>query len=321
MSWPSLGLSLDTSALPEALDQLLRFRWQTPQLGPDALTVTCKPGQLPPRPQSAPQEITVSNACVPVWTAAAEEGTDELWLGEGLYLRLEDTEPGLHASVSVVPEQVTEAAWLLALVELQRLSGWLPLHAATVARLDRTDRGAGHQESVHQETGHSEAVSITGVSGAGKSTAALRLAGAGHTVLAEDQTWVHAASMRVTGLDRFLRTYADSLERFAPHLRAQAQGTDSYGKLLLPLTPPGELAQLTEAPQLRTLLVFGLPDTPTTAEKVRAVWECSGVPLLPRTRQSSAQAVSELMRQLNIQGTSRELVVPQVNGLLLPEHG
>lgn len=302
MSWPSLGLSLDTSALPEDLDRLLRFRWQTPQLGAAALTVTCKPGGLPPRPQSAPQEVTVSNACVPVWTAAAEEGTDELWLGEGLHLRLEDTESGLHVSVSVVPEQATEAAWLLALVELQRLSGWLPLHAATMCR--------GEQ-----------AVSITGVSGAGKSTAALRLAGAGHTVLAEDQTWVHAATMRVTGLDRFLRTYADSLERFAPQLRVQVQGTDSYGKLLLPLTPPGELAQATEAPQLRTLLVFGLPDTPTTAEKVRAVWECSGVPLLPRTRQSSAQAVSELMRQLNIQGTSRESVVPQVNGLLFPEHG
>lgn len=225
---------------------------------------------LPPRPDElSAQPVTVSK-----------------WLGGNLHLHLVPT-PVLTVST----EGAEEAAWLLALSELQRWAGWLPLHAATVAR-------------------GGQAVSITGVSGAGKSTAALRLLGAGWTVLAEDQTWVHPTSLSVIGLDRFLRTYTDSLERFAPQLATQVQGQDAYGKQMLPLSAPSG------PNHLRGLLMFGLPERIPAAAVVRAVWECTGVPLLPATRSVSAQAVGQLLRGLTVRGTTRDEVLAQVEKLL-----
>lgn len=284
MTWTSLGLDLQTELLPEALQGLLRERWQTAPLTAAPLVVTCVPGDLPPRPDAPPRPVTVSNTLLDTWAQG-----DELWLGTHLHLHL-----AAAPRLTVHLPAPSEAAWLLALAELQRLSGWLPLHAATVAREDR-------------------AVGITGVSGAGKSTAALRLAAAGLSVLAEDQTWVHAGSGRVLGLDRFLRTYPDSLDRFAPGLRAAAQGQDAYGKLMVPLTPP------TTPATLDLLLVFGLPHHPSRADSVRALWECTGVPLLARTRQASTQAVNELLRRLSVQGTARETVVEEVTDALSRE--
>lgn len=284
MTWTSLGLDLQTELLPEALQGLLRERWQTAPLTAAPLAVTCAPGDLPPRPDTPLQPVTVSNALLDTWAQG-----DELWLGAHLYLRLSPV-PHITADLNAP----SEAAWLLALAELQRLSGWLPLHAAAVARGGR-------------------AVGITGVSGAGKSTAALRLAAAGLSVLAEDQTWVHAGSGQVLGLDRFLRTYPDSLDRFAPELRAAVQGHDAYGKLMVPLITP------TAPATLDTLLVFGLPCRPSGADSVRALWECTGVPLLARTRQASAQAVNALLRRLTVQGTTRENVVEEVTDALSRE--
>lgn len=278
MNWPSLGLSLGTADLTDDLVRTLQARWQTSALADQPLAVTCRPGALPPHPEHPPQTVSVSNSQIEVWAHG-----EELWLGQHLHVQLAP-----NPRITVAPGPVSEAAWLLALAELHRLSGWLPLHAATVGR--------GEQ-----------AVSITGVSGAGKSTAALRLAGAGWTVLAEDQTWVHAVTLRVTGLDRFLRTYPDSLERFAPHLNAQVQGQDAYGKQLLPLTPPVTPSRLT------ALLFFGLPPRPGPAERVRGLWECTGLPLLTRTRASTARSVSLLLQQLEVQGTTRETVMTQVD--------
>ena len=284
MRWRSLGLGLETSALPDDAESTLRSRWETAAFGSPAVEVRVQTGPVPPRPPGAPREITVSNGHLSVWCAA-----DEVWLGDHLHLSVGPD--GDDARLTAVEgEDAPEVAWLLAIVELQRLAGWVPLHAAAVARQGR-------------------AVAITGVSGAGKSTAALRLAGEGWTVLAEDQTWVHPATGQVTGLDRFLRTYADSLDRFAPHLRAQVQGQDAYGKLMVPLRPPQEAAHL------GALLVFGLPDHPETAERVRAVWECSGVPLLDSARRISAQGLSRLMRELKIRGTGRETVLAQVEDM------
>lgn len=284
MRWRSLGLGLETSALPEAAERILRSRWETAAFGLPTVEVRVLTGPVPPRPQEEPREITVSNDRLSVWSAG-----EALWLGEHLHLSV-GSDGNVARLTADEGENPPETAWLLAFVELQRLAGWVPLHAATVARRGR-------------------AVAITGVSGAGKSTAALRLAGEGWTVLAEDQTWVHPATGQVTGLDRFLRTYADSLDRFAPHLRAQVQGQDAYGKLMVPLRPPEEAAHL------GALLVFGLPERPDTAQRVRAVWECSGVPLLDSSRRMGAQGLSRLMRELKIRGTGRETVLAQVEDM------
>lgn len=285
MRWRSLGLSLETSALSDTAESMLHSRWETAEFGLPALEVRVSTGSVPSRPQGEPQGITLANDRLSVWRSS-----EALWLGEHLHLQLGDGEKRAQLTVDE-SETAAEAAWLLAFVELQRLSGWVPLHAATVARQGR-------------------AIAITGVSGAGKSTAALRLASEGWIVLAEDQSWVHPATGQVTGLDRFLRTYPDSLDRFAPHLRLQVKGQDAYGKLLVPLPPCGEAAQLS------ALLVFGLPECPDTAQRVRAVWECSGVPLLDSSRRISAEGLSRLIRELVIQGTDRDTILAQVEEML-----
>ncbi|GGO18816.1 hypothetical protein [Deinococcus humi] len=123
--------------------------------------------------------------------------------------------------------------WLLALVEVHRAGGWLMLHAAVLMNCHR-------------------AVGLTGVSSAGKSTAALRIAGEGVEVLAEDQAWVRPADGLTVGLDLYLRALPDTLARFASHLLERSVGIDHHGKPLLPVLEPGQSAQL------QTLLIFGL---------------------------------------------------------------
>ena len=89
----------------------------------------------------------------------------------------------------------------------------------------------------------------------------------------------------------------------------QVQGQDAYGKQMLPLTAPQQVSQL------RGLLIFGLPEQPTASEVVRAVWECTGVPLLPASRAVTAQGVGQVLRGLKVQGTTRDTVLGQAAGL------
>lgn len=295
--WPSLGLELDTAELPAEVQQSLQARWQTESLGDSPLPLKVEVLDVLPASAAPAQAVEVSNSRVMVQLETVQLGQQEsgetLWL-DGL-MRLRPLANGVLVQVQA-GAWPQEAAWLLALAEAQRRAGWLPLHAATVAQPVATSGGEG-------------AVSFSGVSGAGKSTAALRLMGLGYRVLAEDQTWFHAVSGQVVGLDRWLRTYPDSLERFAPQLAREGCSKDAYGKLMLPLPAQKPAA-------LRELLFFGLPTAPSRADRVRAVWECAGVPLLPSTRQLSAQAVGQLLATISVSGTSREQVLEQVRAQL-----
>ncbi|UQN09587.1 hypothetical protein [Deinococcus sp. QL22] len=276
--WTSLGAQVSAETLPLSLQQELVQRWATPFRPTGAYRIDLHVAPLPPPPLGPAREASLSTSTVRV----RGSGT-QVWIGAGLYLQVGAD----HTQITVQPQAVHGADWLLAFGEAHRASGWLPLHAAAVAQAGR-------------------AVAVSGVSGAGKSTAALRLAGAGLTVLAEDQTWVHPAAAEVVGLDRFLRAFPDSVGRFAPQQLEQDVKADTDGKLLLPLQPQREPAHL------KALLIFGLPPRPTRAERVRALWEMTGVPLTPVAQQRSAQAVSEFVQRLPLEGTDRDGVVAQV---------
>jgi len=189
-----------------------------------------------------------------------------------------------ETTITAFGKQIPETAWTLAFVEAHRAGGWLPLHAAVLIRENR-------------------AVALTGVSGAGKSTAALRLAGAKFQVLAEDQAWLHPVDGRIVGLDTHLRAFEDSVRRFAPHLLEQAEGYDAHGKLLIPIIRWGEQGIL------QTLLVFGLSELLTSGERVRALWEATGVPLTGTGKRVVAAGVTALLPRLRMQGMTRENVL------------
>jgi len=216
---------------------------------------------------------------------------DELWLGDQLWAR---TGP-LEAEVRCLPHGAPTEVWALMLTELHRAGGWLPLHAAVVA--------SGPQ-----------AVAITGVSGAGKSTAALCLSAAGMQVIAEDRAFWCPASGEIRGLDTHLRVYDDSLARFAPERLpdAVAWERDGHGKLRMPL-------QL-GAPQVARLVQLLLrpaelaPLTPP--ERVRVLWETTGVPLTFTARQQVQRGVAQLLALLSPHPLDREQVGPAVRGLL-----
>ena len=293
--WTSLGARV-VSALPSRLDTELRGFWQGGAAPPDqpAGWIMLEVGALPPvLPGARTQALSVMDREVRATTA-----DDALWLEGQLWVR---TGPA-GGRVVCAPGGAPPDLWAVAFTELHRAGGWLPLHGAVVAAGDR-------------------AVAFTGVSGAGKSTAALRLHAAGERVLAEDRAFWHAQSGVVTGLDRHLRAYEDSLERFAPALLplARAQGRDAHGKLRLPLNGAAEAAT-GEAPRLTRLLVLapGASGELDLPGRVRAVWEATGVPLTAPARAAVQAGATRLLPLLWPRPLSREELLPAVRALLAP---
>ncbi|GAA5502788.1 hypothetical protein Dxin01_02535 [Deinococcus xinjiangensis] len=300
VGWQSLDALVVGADLPDQAEQMLRHLWEKP-LGLAQRTFELQGGELPPVPAAATSGV---------WTVmerpiSAQWHGDELWL-EGLYMRVSAAGASLiWAQQAAFPNP---EVWMLALTEAHRAGGWLPLHAAAVAQAGR-------------------AVALTGVSGAGKSTALLRLGALGYDLLAEDRCFWHAPSGQVAGLDRYLRAFEDSLQRFAPqHLAAQPE-RDSKGKRLLPL-PPAPAAQLC------ALLLLGPPQTLTEqrlsspshssrnlsgAERVRALWDTTGLPLTHTGRQQVQRGLERLLPLLFPQTVDRETALLRVQAALETE--
>lgn len=210
---------------------------------------------------------------------------DELW-ADHLWARIS----AAHSVVTLTRDTALDAAWSLAMTEAHRAAGWLPLHAAVIVRGER-------------------AVAITGVSGAGKSTATLRLLNLGYSVLGEDRAFWRAATGEIWGLDRFLRTFDDSLDRWAPQWRPDSPQRDIKGKVMLPLPlrPPAQLV---------AVLVLGDARPLSTAERVRLTWEMTGLPLTQPARAEVQRNVPRLLPLLQPQAVNREQVIQAVQALL-----
>lgn len=202
--WTSLNARVTASGLDAALLGALRGRWGYSAGGPLQRELQIAQGPVPAVPHLSPTPVAVADQTLSVWADG-----DALWLGEKLHLEVRER----GATITVTPD-ASEAAWTLAFVEAHRAGGWLPLHASVLAHAGR-------------------AVAITGVSGAGKSTAALRLAGTGLQVLAEDHAWVSPERCTV-GFDTHLRAYEDSVRRFAPTCCPRPLGTMSTANSCCP---------------------------------------------------------------------------------------
>ncbi len=297
--WSSLDAQVQSELTP-AQDSELRALWENPVLpaeGSEPLAPSAQ-AAVQPHPDSRrielregvpPQPVGASHAALTLMDLPVEAAWNEsrLWLDD-LY-----TEVGQHSSRLLVGKGGASAvAWSLALTEVQRAGGWLPLHAAVVAR-------------------GGKAVAITGVSGAGKSTATLRLLGLGFRVICEDRAFWHAASGEVRGLDRWLRAFDDSVDTFAPQLRDQALAQrDIKGKLLLPLTPDAGAAQLLE------VLALSDGSVMDSAGRVRLLWETTGYPLTRPARDAVQHGVGRLLPLLRAQTVTRHNVLDAVQELL-----
>lgn len=302
--WVSLGAAVEGG--PPGLTPALRDFWED-RSGPhpDGRVLHLRAGELPPlAPGVTRQHLPLTGQTVAVWRSG-----DELWLADALHLRV--TAGG--ATLTFTPLAGHPDAlelWSLALTEAHRAGGWLPLHAALIVREGR-------------------AVALSGVSGAGKSTAALRLLAGGWSVLAEDRAFWHAPTGQVAGLDRSLRAFPDSVERFAPALLPQALAgpRDARGKLLLPLPPVHAEATLSAVllfagghgpdlpPPALTPPTFTPPPLAPT-RRVQALWELTGVPLTTRARTEVQAGVSRLLPLLSARPVTRDTVLARVRELL-----
>jgi hypothetical protein len=177
----------------------------------------------------------------------------------------------------------------IALHELHRSRGLLPLHAAVLT-------GPGPD-------GRTQTVAITGPSGAGKSTAALRLLGRGWTLVAEDTAWLHPPSLTLLGWDRGLRLVPGTLQQFAPSwLRHRLDAPlDAAGKQWI------ELPRQPGPHRLDRVVVLGPPLS--AVGMVAAAWTMTGLPLTVPAQALAQAGVQSLLTGVNWQGLDREAVI------------
>ena len=179
------------------------------------------------------------------------------------------TQIELGPEASRWPDQ-TMVALHLAMVEAHRTCGLLTLHAAVLRRGEQI-------------------LAITGTSGAGKSTAALRLSQRGWSVVAEDTSWLTTQG-EVVGWDEGLRLRPDSRRHFAPNTHVEYR--DAHGKDVLKV-------KRAEGGSLSRVLVLhaGVDARLSGGALVKVWWEMTGLPLTPLAQHHSQRAVMiHLMR-------------------------
>jgi len=185
-----------------------------------------------------------------------------------------------------IHSQATLLALHLAFLEAQRACGLLCLHAAVVRRDDHI-------------------LAITGMSGAGKSSAALRLSRLGWSLVAEDTSWLTEGGV-VVGWDDGLRLWPDAKARFAPEWPTAR--LDAHGKVQLEVKSAaggllsGVLALQPGADQLMS-----------PAEQVRTWWQMAGLPSTPLARQRSQAALGWHLPRLPVWAIDRDALIERLS--------
>lgn len=297
--WQMLNLLL-VDNLPAPQSQLVRELWQnpdqnsslTPEISINLESVVAETQSPVPHSEAEHSQVVAIDRMVDiaVWG-------DQLWLA-GVYANL--------ASQQIICQsQLSMEVIALVFNELLRHHGWIPLHAACVAK-------------------DGQAVAIIGPSGVGKSSATLRLAQSGYTIVAEDRSFWHPASGCIAGLDSSLRAFEDSLLMFAPQLLDKAKAhnypKDGKGKYIFPLSEIA--AQSSESHYLQQVLVLN-PHTSDAATSTfsglllaKTAWETSGVPLAHTARQRVQAGIQQLLPLIDRRPCSRQEVLERVGALL-----
>ena len=213
------------------------------------------------------------------------------WLG--------DTDCGVRLDICNLVLEVwgeREAQFTLlhiALSEVLRIKGLLPLHAAVVVK-------------------NGLATAFLGASGSGKTTALLSAVEKGYQALAEDFVWLEPETFKVHRWDRGIRLLPDTLKRFKRTV-AGCSHQAVLGKCFirysdLGWTPPeGVLSGLYILCPEDT---FGVPQTLTRVEATRLFWEATGVPLSKYAREHTGRVLPSILKQLNLQALSRNASLP-----------
>jgi hypothetical protein len=291
IAFPLLGRPFRARGMPAHLVSWLREHWHFPEhaVPPHPYGISLTRIAAPPRWEAAaPRHVRLHGGRELAWWVEGAEDAECWWTGtEEVGLRLELGAAGSRVVLwgAGVGGADLHAALYLALCESLRASGLLPLHAAVVVRDGR-------------------ATALCGPSGVGKSTTLLTALHAGWTPLAEDLSWLDPASLTLHGWDRGVRLWPEGRDRL-PAYAAASWDTDADGKLFLPyhrLPTPVQRS----APLARVLALHRDPTRPSAVEPlpprdaVRVLWESTGVPLSPASRDSAARRIPELMGRIEI---------------------
>ncbi|WP_425147139.1 hypothetical protein [Deinococcus sp.] len=246
-------------------------------------------GPVSTAPVSTGQVSTVQTSQGPLKLILSGRG----WVQAGGRVRVQLAQPGEQEGRAIIslpldPSNDEALASHLALTEAGRAAGLLPLHAAVLARDGR-------------------AVGVTGQSGAGKSTAALRLLEAGWSLVAEDSAWLDPVSFRVAGADVGLRVFEASVRRFAPGWLEQRAALDAHGKLWFG-TPRVQGATL------ERMYLLGAPPLGqlSPAAAVTSWWAASGLPISPLTRQTVSAHLGRVASRIPTESIDRDELVTRL---------
>jgi hypothetical protein len=285
---PFPALAAQVSLAAPALGELLRGAWGDEVLRPQATYQLRLDWTGPGEPQEplAPP-VTVPTSQGPL----ALRGAGNAWQTGGGGVSFEIGAD--QARVSTLPEllgphasEADQLALHLAMTEVGRASGLLPLHAAVLTRSGQT-------------------VAVSGESGSSKSTAALRLLGLGWTLVAEDSAWLDPQTMRVAGADEGLRLRGDSLRRFPTLELGPLLGRDRHGKRWY----GAARASGATLDRLYLLDARQAPGVLSPAAAVRALWSASGLPLTAVARQAVALNLAGVVRQLPLEVIDRDALI------------
>ena len=285
LAFAVLGRRFAARGVPPRLAEWLRAAWEYPELSAPPHPFGIDLHVLAGAPAGARDRWVRLEVVVPGRTLAFRSDGRRWETGDaaaGLLLELRDD----GAAIDLWgPERPADGAALhhglyVALSEALRASGLVPLHAAVASRGDDT-------------------VAWLGASGIGKSTTLLHAVEAGWRPIAEDLCWLEPDTLRVSGWDRGVRCWAETLERFFPLLRGAEPAPD--GKRLIPYERLGA-----RAPRRGTLTRIGLLERAAAGpsrweaaaarDLVRSLWEATGVPLGDRSREVTTAAVARLSR-------------------------
>ena len=218
----------------------------------------------------------------PEGTVACINHDPIIWLGNdtcGVRLNLEGA-----ITLEVWGEDPNLFATLhMALTEVLRVKGFLPLHAAVVVKDGR-------------------ATAFLGASGSGKTTTLLTAVDQGWQALCEDFVWLEPATLQLYRWDRGLRLLPDTYERFG-HLVGDVPAVQAAGKRFVRYRDLGWTAPESSLSELFWLRRNNVKNTErqtmTNLEATRLLWEATGVPISRLARENASRSIPNILTQIN----------------------
>lgn len=299
LSFPIVGRPFTASDVSDDFAQWLYANWRraehdtTPHWFAIRLCIA-READLPEslRARLPERVATTIEAATPVHVTARGDRASALLgsIAGGAYL---DLEPGAaHVRAWGVAEPSSPGRWplLVALHEVVRASGLLPLHGAAAIRPNDTG-----------------ATAFLGPSGVGKSTTLLGLARAGWAPVCEDFAWLDPDTLRLYAWDHGVRLLPDAIARLG-HLTAHALPRDVRPKRLVTYSEIAERYGVRRhaSTQLQRLVRLTRGDGPSRwvplprVAAVPVLWEAIGLPLTTPAQRLVARWIARLVDDVEL---------------------